>query len=100
VEERHLKRTRKKLLLILTSFLLVVFLNNLVGNNIVKAPIEVYSITINNGNATTNSLDVTLTLSSGTQDPHNPIVSMRFTNNDPSITEDWSAWRTYSLTST
>ena len=95
-----MKRTRKKLLLILTSFLLVVFLNNLVGNNIVKAPIEVYSITINNGNATTNSLDVTLTLSSGTQDPHNPIVSMRFTNNDPSITEDWSAWRTYSLTST
>ena len=95
-----MKRTRKKLLLILTSFLLVVFLNNLVGNNIVKAPIEVYSITINNGNATTNSLDVTLTLSSGTQDPNNPIVSMRFTNNDPSITEDWSAWRTYSSTST
>jgi hypothetical protein len=100
VEEKHLKRTRKKLLLILTSFLLVVFLNSLLGNNIVKAPIEVYSITINNGAATTNSLDVTLALSAGTQDPHNPIVSMRFTNNDPSITEDWSAWRTYSSTST
>jgi hypothetical protein len=100
VEERHMKRTRKKLLLILTSFLLVVFLNSLVGNNIVKAPIEVYSITINNGAATTNSLDVTLTLYAGTQDPYNPIVSMRFTNNDPSITEDWSAWRTYSSTST
>lgn len=95
-----MKRTRKKLLLILTSFLLVVFLNGLVGNNIVKAPIEVYSITINNGAATTNSLDVTLALSAGTQDPHNPIVSMRFTNNDPSITEDWSTWRTYSSTST
>ena len=58
-----MKRTRKKLLLILTSFLLVVFLNSLVGNNIVKAPIEIYSITINNGTATTNSLDVTLTYS-------------------------------------
>jgi hypothetical protein len=100
VEERHLKRARKKLLLILTSFLLVVFLNNLAGNNIVKAPIEVYSITINNGAATTNSLDATLTLSAGTQDPQNPIVSMRFTNSDPSVTEDWSAWRTYSSTST
>jgi hypothetical protein len=94
------KKTRKKLLLILTSLLLFVFLNSLVGSNIVKAPIgEFYAVTINNGAATTNSLDVTLTLSAGLQDANNPIVSMRFTNNDPSITEDWSAWKAYSSTS-
>jgi len=102
---------KKKLLLITALVLLAVFLTNSMATNVSAKiyPIThqyfiIYliqdSVTINGGEADTYFLDVVLSLTTGLQDMSNPIVSMQFTNTNPTILDAWMgmAWFPWSAT--
>ena len=76
---------RKRLVLI-TALLLAVFLaSSTVVNVSATIVFPVNSVTINGGESVTYFLDVVLSLTRGLEILGNPVVSMQFTNFDPSV---------------
>ena len=92
---------RRRKMLLISAFITLLLVSSTAINSSQALDIILIenSVTINGGQASTYFLSLTLTLTQGLHLIGKDVVSMRFTNHDPSVLPPfWSAWEPYAST--